>query len=333
VWLLLLCNPPFSFYLVAGFPHLLIKLFSFTVLALILISRKRYEISLQIYAIVFILFLNVAFYLFSFIYKNDFSYISQAFPVVYVLIMYILIKNIIGFEKFVKSYLFLMIAMGFMGFFAFLLGLVDKLPNLGYVGDPVKESMNYLFTFSNSVFNRDGDFKLIRVAGYFDEPGTMAFYLTFALLLNQMTFKNRFYDKLIIFSGVFTFSLAFFFTLIVYFSFYPNWKKTYLRLCIILCTLFFTISLTKDTNSISGMINLMTLSRLQNSDDGMIQGDNRTVYFEQGIEFFKEKPILGHGQENVLTGRKFFGYDPSSFVGYLVFYGVVGTSIIFMIYL
>ncbi len=226
-----------------------------------------------------------------------------------------------------------MISMGLLGFIAFLLGVVDKLPNLGYVGDPVKESMNYFFTFSNSVFNKDGDFKLLRVAGYFDEPGTMAFYLTFALLLNQMTFKNRLYDKLLIFSGIFTFSLAFFFTLIIYFSFYPNWKKTYLRLGVILAVLFFTITLTKDTNPISGGISLMTLNRLEGSDDGMIQGDNRTIYFEQGIEFFKEKPLLGHGQQNVLTGSKFFGYDPSSFVGYLVFYGAIGTSIIFLIYL
>ena len=332
VWLLLLSNPPFSFYLVAGFPHLILKLISFTVLTLILISKNRFILSSEIYTIVFILFLNFAFYIFSFIYHFDFSYISQAFPVIYVLILYFVIKYIVGLQQFVKSYLYIMITIGLMGFIAFFLGLVNKLPNLGFV-DPVKESMNYLFTFSNSVYNRDGDFKLVRIAGYFDEPGTMAFYLTFALLLNQMSFKNRLYDKLLIFSGVFTFSLAFFFTLIVYLSFYPNWKKTYLRLSVILCALFFIITLTKDSNSISGGISLLTLNRLQESDNGMIQGDNRSIYFEQGIIFFKEKPLLGHGQKNVLTGSKFFGYDPSSFVGYLVFYGIIGTGIIFMFYL
>ena len=332
VWLLLLSNPPFSFYLVAGFPYIILKLISLSVLTLILIFKKRYIISSDIYAIVFILFLNFAFYIFSFIYHFDFSFISQALPIIYVLVLYFEIKYIIGLQNFVKSYIYIMITMGLMGFIAFFLGLIDKLPNLGYI-DPVKDSMNYLFTFSNSVFNREGDFKLVRIAGYFDEPGTMAFYLTFALLLNQMSFKNRIYDKLLIFSGVFTFSLAFFFTLIIYFSFYPNWKKTYLRLGVIIYMLFFIIILTKDSNSISGGISLLTLNRLQESDDGIIKGDNRSIYFEQGINYFKEKPLLGHGQQNVLTGSKYFGYDPSSFVGYLVFYGIIGTTIIFMVYL
>jgi hypothetical protein len=190
-----------------------------------------------------------------------------------------------------------------------------------------------LFTFTNNSFNRSGDFQVIRAAGYFDEPGTLAFYLIFALVLNHLTLKSSFHERTLIFSGIFTFSLAFFFTLIIYITFYPKWPKHFLKLGIMIICFFSLVSALKEKNSIIYAINSMTLQRFQTSDDGSISGDNRTIYFEQGIVFFKEKPFLGHGLQNVLTNYKYSNYDPSSFIGYLVFHGIIGTTIIFLIFL
>lgn len=333
IWLLLLCYPPFSFYLIAGFPYLIIKTFALCSLVIIIIIYSNTKISKTFKVISFILLTNIIFYFFSLIYHQDSSYISMAIPVISIFIIYLAVINICGVQNFVKSYILLIIIMGVLGSIAFFLGIIGKSPFFGFIGQPEKQLINYGLTFSNSVFNRGGEFELLRVAGYFDEPGTLAFYITFALLLNQLLFKNRTFERLLIYSGVFTFSLAFFFTLILQFMFYPNWSKYYLRLAIVLIVFFISINFLKEKSSIANVIALMTINRLQASDEGVIKGDNRTTYFAQGIEFFYEKPLLGHGQQNVLTGYKYSGYDPSSFIGYLVFYGIIGTTIIFTIFL
>ncbi|WP_163400302.1 hypothetical protein [Flavobacterium fluviatile] len=226
-----------------------------------------------------------------------------------------------------------MIIMGISGGLAFFLGLIGRIPNLGYIGNEEIHSVNYLFTFSNAVFNSGGDFQLLRIAGFFDEPGTFAFYLTFALLINQLSFKNSRYEKLLIFSGIFTLSLAFYIALFFQLLFYKNWMKQYFKLCIVVSLLLVLFSSLKSNFPIIGVLSLATIDRFEKSDNGTIKGDNRSVHFEKGFEFFAEKPLLGHGKENVLTNMRFFGYDPSSLVGFFVFYGIVGTIIVFSIYL
>jgi hypothetical protein len=251
----------------------------------------------------------------------------------FILVIYLSITNICGVVMFVKSYIILMIAIGLSGSFAFFLGLLGKAPDLGFVGSPEIHSINYFFTFSNAVFNRAGNFQLIRIAGYFDEPGTFAFYITFALLMNQLLYKNRNFERLLIFSGLFTLSIAFYITVFLQFMFYPNWVRKYLKLLIFLVLLLLAVDVVREDYPIINIFASATIDRFEQSDDGVIKGDNRSVYFEQGIGYFKEKPLLGYGKQNILTDSKFFGYDPSSFVGFLVFYGLIGTFIIFLIYL
>ena len=65
---------------------------------------------------------------------------------------------------------------------------------------------------------------ILRIAGFFDEPGTMAFFLVFALLINKVVFNSKKNEILILISGFFTFSLAFyiigfFYLLFFYFNF------------------------------------------------------------------------------------------------------------------
>ena len=333
IWLLLFCNPPFSFYLIQGFPYLILKLISIVALSILLIVNDKFRLSYTNKVMLFFIFINILYYFFTMYYHSDNTAISQIIPLFVIVLVYLVITKICGFEMFAKSYVLLIIIIGLSGVLAFFLGLIGKLPILGYIGNEEIHSINYLFTFSNAVFNRDGDFQLIRVAGYFDEPGTFAFYITFGLLINQLIFKNAKYEKLLILSGIFTLSLAFYIALFFQLLFYKNWLKQYLRLFVIVGSILVLFNSLKNSVPIIGFLSLATVDRFDKSDDGTIKGDNRSIYFEKGFVFFGEKPLLGHGKEEVLTNARFLGYDPSSFVGFLVFYGIIGTIIIFSFYL
>lgn len=333
IWAFIFCNPPFSFYLIQGFPYLILKLISIFSLSMLLLFNDKFKLSLINKVMIFVIFINGLYYFFTVFYHRDNTAISQIIPLFGIVLIYLVITKISGLELFVKSYILIMIVFGLFGTFAFFLGLIGKLPFLGYLGNEEINSINYLFTFSNAVFNREGDFQLIRVASYFDEPGTFAFYITFALLINQLSFKNPKFDKLLIFTGLFTLSLAFYITLFFQFLFYKDWLKLYFKFVVFISLILFIFSSLKSNYPIIGLLNMATIERFEKSDDGTIKGDNRTIHFAKGLEYFTEKPILGHGKENVLKNERFFGYDPSSFVGFMVFYGLIGTVIIFLIYL
>ena len=90
-----------------------------------------------------------------------------------------------------------------------------------------------LFT-TNAVFD---DFS--RNAGFYDEPGALAFWGIFALLLNKLYINNRKIEYLLLFGLISTLSMAYFIQIAVYifFFYYKQLNK------ILLPTFFFIIIL------------------------------------------------------------------------------------------
>lgn len=72
-------------------------------------------------------------------------------------------------------------------------------------------------------FDSEG-IRVIRYAGFFDEPGTFSLFSIFALILNKVYFNDKNKELLLILVTIFTFSIAFYVTIFLFLFFYVTKK-------------------------------------------------------------------------------------------------------------
>ncbi|MFK2266695.1 hypothetical protein ACIXMO_15990 [Bacteroides fragilis] len=110
---------------------------------------------------------------------------------------------------------------GTLTFFLHLLGLITPIFRVEYGSD-----ISYFLglTTTNVFFDSEG-IRVIRYAGFFDEPGTFSLFSIFALILNKVYFNDKNKELLLILVTIFTFSIAFYVTIFFYFLFFYVTKK------------------------------------------------------------------------------------------------------------
>jgi len=223
--------------------------------------------------------------------------------------------------------------MGIAGTIVFLLAIAGIIQPYSILtrfgGEGMKNSnlYNYILTFSNSVIFYS-KYQIIRIAGYFDEPGTFAFYLVHALLLNKISINKKLIEYILIIVGLTSFSLAFYISLGVYLLLFKNRIRIQMRLkpilaiIVILVLISTLISLFPEkTGNVTGLIS----SRFEPSDrhsKKLLKGDSRTEAMRNDFPYFVEKPFLGRG--------KIGGSRSPSIIGLLVNDGLIGFIFIFM---
>ncbi len=234
-----------------------------------------------------------------------------------------------------QSIILVMVAMAALGAIAFFLsiwGLIQPLSEISYTESAGLERNfnNYLITFTNvSVNIRDINF--IRVAGYFNEPGAMAFYITQALLMNKLALNNLKIEISLIILGIFTFSLAFFISIFLYvilFYFNIHNMKKFVITTFIIILFFGALYAMRERNETLNVVAIYSLGRLLAADDErIIAGDNRSDIVKMSIPYFLNHPFLGYGRakykEMQLTGGSLFDS--------LVMDGLIGTFIFMLL--
>ena len=163
-----------------------------------------------------ILIIQIIAWLFYGLFNMDSSYITRVFIL---LITYSILGLQLNYRnklEFIKTYNFWLAFQaiaGTIGFLLVLFGLLSPISN--FVQMDGRPGYFYGLFTTNAVFD---DFS--RNAGFYDEPGALAFWGIFALLLNKLYINNRKIEYLLLFGLISTLSMAYFLQIAVYIFFF-----------------------------------------------------------------------------------------------------------------
>jgi hypothetical protein len=328
VLLLWLFLPPFSLYLLPSL-SIVSKISILSGIGLMCFSLvQRNKININVNRFFFqVLFLQFIYFLLVGVIFMAPSYFVLGLKLTFAILILMYVVNFDLTDTLCKTILFVGIVMGILGilcFFLVFLGVWS--PVSTFTAADNRTAFNFLFTFSNA-YLQFGSLRIVRIAGYFDEPGQLAMFTTMLLLLNKIRYDNKKYEFLLILTGAFTLSLAFYLSLLLYFFFfYVNIKRGKV---IIVCTivlsgvLYSLIPVMEDSPLYE-----LTLGRFINGvNNGFISGDNRSGSFSQGVEIIgKEIPFFGFSVEKLRA--LYPAYDASSVIGSIIIYGFLGFIIL-----
>lgn len=294
IFIFLLCSPPFVFELfpfMPGWKVLYILVFPF----LFVYSIKYNPFKCLDYKL---LFAWILVWLLYALVQGDSVYVSRIFVAIISLFLLALIKSF-GNEMFSNIYVRLILFMAILGTVVFLLVFLTGFsPVFEYENADGRPGYCFLLTCSNSYTAAIGT---IRYSGFFDEPGAMGLWGSFALLLNKLTKDNKKIELLLIIFLCFTFSVGFYLTLFLYVIFFLLKKKS-IGLFIVLALIggICATYLLENDN-----IYRMTLGRLAyDSSTGTFVGNNRHEQQDYAIQYFQKFPLCGVGATETLELKK-----------------------------
>jgi hypothetical protein len=172
-----------------------------------------------------------------------------------------------------------------------------------------------------------GGLSYYRMAGIFDEPGQFSFVIWHIVILNRFTIKNSALEKILIYGGFVTMSLAHFVIYALYILFVGHLQgqaRSYIKkiayLIIGITTLGFLITI-KD-NTISDIFEKVLFSRVNtdfSSEHGLFTGA-RFKHTNSSFDIAMENPLVGTG----LEGFKVVSANMMDiFANYGFFFGLV----------
>jgi hypothetical protein len=271
-----------------------------------------------------VVFTQILIYLLYSIGYADSSYLTRIFLV---LITYCLLATQYNKDKskeFVRLYNFWLLAQAISGTIGVILVFAGRLQPL-FIFDEMDLRPGYCFGFFATNAYVDG---LIRNAGFYDEPGALACWGVYALLLNKLFIKSKLMEVLLIISLLSTLSMAYFIQLFVYLIlFYHTKLKKLLPLGVIIVGgLYYLASYNEKMNSaIWGRF-------VYNAQTGSFSGDNRSDLFAACRAIFLDHPITGIGAKNLLRpeiGHK-YGFVGANFYTTLASDGIIGLIVAYL---
>lgn len=289
ILLMLLSMYPYIFQLFFGFPQenvMGVVFFGIIFIYCLTIKHRQRGMPNELTAIMIIQCIAWFFYYAMF---NDTSYFTRIFFIVLTFLSLSMLLWKDSLFKFLDVNNKFLVIQGVLGVIAFVLVFIGVLqPLISFAFNDGYGSINfYGLTCSNAVY---GNF--MRVGGFFDEPGALAFWGMFALLFNKLTIDDRKLEIILIVSLLFTFSAAYFVLLPIYFlGFYSSKLKTMVLTLLILVPLMFVIFQSLSTNSEFLYYTVERFSGNQIRSKRYDQADNAEV-------LFKKAPVFGLGAQN-----------------------------------
>lgn len=223
----------------------------------------------------------------------DSSYITRIFLLLVtfsILSLQLSYRNKFEFIKTYNFWLAFQSVAGAVGFLLVLMGLLQPISQ--FIEMDGRPGYFYGLFTTNAVFEG-----FIRNAGFYDEPGALAFWGIFALLLNKLYINNKKIEYLLLFGLVSTLSMAYFIQVAAYlFFFYKNQRKK-----ILLPAILFLLVLIGIASFSEGLDNAIFGRFTINEETGSLAGDNRLELLERCWNIFKTSPIIGVGATNLVT--------------------------------
>jgi len=242
--------------------------------------------------LVIIVFQIMVWLLYSLIYIDG-SYLTRVF-------LLLITLSILGIQlsyrnkfEFIRTYNFWLVLQtvaGAIGFVLVLLGLLYPISQ--FIQMDGRPGYFYGLFTTNAVF--DG---FIRNAGFYDEPGALAFWGIFALLLNKLYVDNKKIEYLLLFGLISTLSMAYFIQVFAYlFFFYKNQRQK-----VIFPAILFLLVLIGIASFSEGLDNAIFGRFTVDEQTGTLSGDNRLDLMERCWRIFTTSPMIGVGATNLAT--------------------------------
>jgi hypothetical protein len=330
---------PFIFYkLIPHHPYKILVFLGLLIISVSILLKK--SITNFDYNIVLILLLQINACFIFFAYHQfklgaDFKYINLALQFITNLFLYIFISTFFNIKQLVQTNIYVIATMALLGALIFILLLTGFWRSFGSFQGPSWETQNYIFTTAGAVWLVE-NVSIIRVGGFFDEPGTFAFYIIFALICNKLLGFSDKCEKVLIFCGILTFSVTFFISLFFYYIIiYFKFKNLKYFIIFSLLLIFFNnyIQNNKNDSRILNVLSIMSIDRLliSNDSDKFIDGDTRSEPTKIALNAFIKAPFLGHGLSvtersnseyyNLFLGANIFTpFAYHGFFGVIIFY-------------
>lgn len=272
----------------------------------------------------YVILIQLCSFVLFFVIHSDTSYLTRCFYLI-VATMLLMIQARKSKMEFVDTYvgwLTIQAIMGAIGFILVYLGLLHSFSTFrefdGHLGQ-------YYGLFTTTVDIESAG--VLRVAGFFDEPGAFAFWGIIALLFNKLFIDNKRIEILLVIGLVSTLSMAYFIQLALYAYFFyrKNIGRMLTRTLLFLTILLFVAS-------INSKLNDSIFGRFQyDTKKGRLKGDNRSDIAEYCLNIWSTSPFIGVGGRNLISisqkEKRFAGANPFVF---LATDGVIGQLILWL---
>lgn len=184
-----------------------------------------------------------------------------------------------------------------------------------------REAVNFLLSNSNAIY-QFGSVSFARMSFYFDEPGTLAMVLSFAVLIGWND-KPAYLNVILLTAGILTLSIAFYFVIGVFFVIRflnkANFKEILLFITLASLSIFLIIN-----SDIFIVMDKLILGRFDSIMSGGA-GNTRKDVLLSAFEYFSLNPIYGVGF-NTNGQFDFFGAN-------LLYFLAIGGLIFLPLYL
>ena len=348
VWILFTSTAPFQFY--AMIPYHPYKLLVLLVVVVMLAVMLRDGIKKSNNVIFYILIIQAIYSLLtifihaisldSFYMEDGYIYLNLFIQLIVVFISFAFINNYGLLHKVAVSTVPVMVVMAAFGVVILFLGLIVNIQPFSFTAlADHRDISNYILTFSSSVSDL-GFASIIRSAGYFDEPGTFAYYITIVLLINKMYGYSKLAERLLIGFGLCTMSLAFFISVTLYYFIFGMLEgrlKVVIWMAVIAGLVISAIVELKDRSEIGRVVYELTVYRVlppDESEDKLFKGDNRSENFAYAKQAFSQAPFFGHGMSaHTNEKNEFVGKLCCNPLHPLATEGLVGTFIYFLVFI
>lgn len=252
----------------------------------------------------------------------DLEYYKQVMYIWWGCVMIALIEGI-GLKPFLFLYnrLILLIAvLGVLSFFLYV--MLGDYSIIEFENMDGRAGWLTYFTFTNT---KHAGF--IRYSGVFDEPGAMASWGMFSLLLNKIYVKDSKIEKPLIICLFFTFSIAYIIQISLYYLFFYL-KKTKMSTQIAsLSIIILLVSIFIHFINHDYMVYMWTLGRLGiGTSIDFFKENNRVKMMERAYEIFKENPLFGIGLTKFYNGE----YAADNPYETLAKDGIIGTFFLYL---
>jgi hypothetical protein len=172
----------------------------------------------------------------------------------------------------------------------------------------------------------------VRSGGYYDEPGSLAYIVSFLLLLNKKYFNYKFIEVFLLIFPLFSGSLAHIVTCILYLLLFSLKKRNlgnfivtiFLLMCCVLI-----LNLYKDKNDNLNMFYKQTIERVENIISTGEDNGSRDGGYSLGPEIFNR---YNTGISPGDVKNKYPDFVHETFWGPILYYGIFGYPFYIMIY-
>lgn len=268
----------------------------------------------------------LGFFIVGIVHMNIFPVLDKSLYLILALALMLLASNKVGLIHFYEKYNGWILMMAILGCVAFFLVELINYQPLNFVPDRADERpiFNYILTFSKSDEYNVG---IMRYAGFFDEPGAMAYWGIYALVINRLFIKNKWLETILGIALLFTLSIGYFIqyaAFLLFFHVFGKNKGQSLVIAVLIFAVISGITMTRDTAN--DEIYNRTFGRIENmfneskeSSNYIAVGD-RATYTENALREFKDHPLFGTPRTDVSVGNNVYET--------LALYGVVGSFFI-----